>query len=97
MEAILKLPGEPAKVVSLGTSDDIRKLLGGEFEPAPILRGAQVLTLASGDSLAYNTTFLGYRYCGPILIVGRGDNECFTSLSEYIQKMTLKALNVTMK
>lgn len=92
MEAILKRPGEPAKVVSLGTSDDIRKLLGGEFEPAPILRGAQVLTFASGDNLAYNTTFLGYRYCGPLLIVGRGENERIIPLSKSIQRITLKAL-----
>mgnify|MGYP003299780058 CR=1 FL=1 len=92
MEAILKRPGEPAKVVSLGTTNDIHKLLGGEFEPAPILRGAQVLTLASGDNLVYNTTFLGYRYCGPLLIVGRGENEQIISLSKSIQRLTLNAL-----
>ena len=95
MRAVIKRPGAPAEAVCIpNTNDQICNILGGKFQAAPILRGAQVLTLAEEKELAYNTTFLGYRYCGPILIVGRGENECLTSLSESIQKMTLAALNV---
>lgn len=93
MKAIYKAPGKPAQLVDLPkTAAAARRKLGGEFDINPALNGAQVLSLTNTESQPFNVHFLSGTYCGPILVVGKGENGEMKDLSERLTKLTLLAL-----
>lgn len=93
MKVVYKKPGERAQLITApGTAQGLRRVLGGEFETIPALKGCMVLCLAKDEGEAYNVDFLGARYCGPIMIVGRGEHNRPVELSEQLQRVVLKAL-----
>ena len=94
MKAIYKAPGKPAQLVELPqTAAAARRKLGGEFEINPALHGAQVLSLANTENQPFNVHFLAGTYCGPILVVGKGEDREMKDLSERLIKLILLALS----
>lgn len=73
MRAVAKRPGEPGKVITI--DNDLKALqeyVGGYIETFTFSTDACVICNEEGRiiGLPYNVTFLGHRFCGPILIVG---------------------------
>ena len=73
MRAVAKRPGEPGKVITI--DNDLKVLqeyVGGYIENFTFSTNACVICNEEGRiiGLPYNVTFLGHRFCGPILIVG---------------------------
>ena len=82
MRAVAKRPGEPGKVINI--DNDLKALqeyVGGYIETFTFSTNACVICNEEGRiiGLPYNMTFLGHRFCGPILIVGvkgEGFTDC---------------------
>ena len=78
MRAVAKRPGEPGKVITI--DNDLKALqdyVGGYIETYTISHNVTVICNEEGRilDLPYNVTFVGHRFCGPILIVGvKGDD-----------------------
>ena len=73
MRAVAKQPGEPAEIIEI--DNDLKALqeyVGGYIETFTISHNVTVICNEEGRilDLPYNVTFLGHRFCGPILIVG---------------------------
>lgn len=73
MRAVAKRPGEPGKVITI--DNDLKALqeyVGGYIETFTISHNVTVICNEEGRllDLPYNVTFVGHRFCGPILIVG---------------------------
>ena len=78
MRAVAKRPGEPGKVITI--DNDLKALqeyVGGYIETFTFSSDAVVICNEEGRilDLPYNVTFLGHRFCGPILFVGTKDGE----------------------
>ena len=78
MRAVAKRPGEPGKVINI--DNDLKALqeyVGGNIETFTFSTDACVICNEEGRiiGLPYNVTFLGHRFCGPILIVGVKSEE----------------------
>lgn len=77
MRVVAKKPGEPAEIIDI--DNDLKALqeyVGGYIETFTFSTDACVICNEEGRilDLPYNVTFLGHRFCGPILIVGvKGD------------------------
>lgn len=77
MRVVAKKPGEPAEIIDI--DNDLKALqeyVGGNIETLTFPTNACVICNGEGRiiGLPYNMTFLGHRFCGPILIVGiKGD------------------------
>ena len=78
MRVVAKIPGEPAEIIEI--DNDLKALqeyVGGYIETFTFSSDAVVICNEEGRilDLPYNVTFLGHRFCGPILIVGiKGDD-----------------------
>ena len=73
MRAVVKRPGEPGKVINIDNDlKALREYVGGYIETFTFSTNACVICNEEGRiiDLPYNVTFLGHRFCGPILIVG---------------------------
>ena len=73
MSAVAQRPGEPGKVITI--DNDLKALqdyVGGYIETYTISHNVTVICNEEGRilDLPYNVTFVGHRFCGPILIVG---------------------------
>ena len=78
MRAVAKQPGEPAEIIEI--DNDLKALqeyVGGYIETLTLSANACVICNEEGRiiGLPYNVTFLGHRFCGPILIVGVKSEE----------------------
>ena len=93
MSIILKRVGCKPELVSceknIGTLSD---LIGGAYESIPALAGAMVLCRAVDMDLEDNCHFLGRRYKGDILVVGRGEQDEPTDIPRYLLKILPLAL-----
>lgn len=73
MRVVAKRPGEPGKVITI--DNDLKALqeyVGGYIETVTVSDKVCLICNEEGRilNLPYNMTFVGHRFCGPILIVG---------------------------
>ena len=88
MIAVFKAPGLPPELVRIdGDKKSIHNQLGGDFEAFPALKGAMILHRKNGPDLPYNIHFMGDSWHGPVLLVGRGEDDSATSLTPQLQTM----------
>lgn len=93
MIAVFKAPAQAPQLIKIaGSKEDIRKKLGGDFEAFPVLKGAMILCRKEDPSLPYNVHFMGDRYCGPVLLVGRGEDDAPVDLRPQLQTMLTTVL-----
>ena len=93
MNAILKRAGcKPETVFCEKTITALSELIGGAYEVIPALAGAMVLCRAVDMDLPENCHFLGRRYRGDILIVGRGEQDEPTDIPRHLLKILPLAL-----
>ena len=84
MLAIIKQPGEPAKRIDIdNTLQALQKAVGGYIETVTIFPEFTLICNEEGRlmELPYNMEFLGIPFVGPVLAVGRAEDE-FRSLTE---------------
>lgn len=93
MIAILKRVGEGAETVECdGSIAELSELIGGAYEVIPALAGAMVLCRAVDMDLPENCHFLGRRYRGDILVVGRGEHDEPRDIPRHLVKIIPLAL-----
>lgn len=84
MLAIIKQPGEPAKRIDIdNTLEALQKAVGGYIEAVTIFPEFTLICNEEGRlmELPYNMEFLGISFVGPVLAVGRAEDD-FCSLTE---------------
>lgn len=92
MLAIIKHPGEPAKRINIdNTLEALQKAVGGYIETVTLFEGVTLICNEEGRlmDLSYNMEFLGIHFVGPVLVVGRAEDE-FRSLTDEEFKMVMK-------
>lgn len=92
MLAIIKQPGEPAKRIEIeNTLEALQKAVGGYIETVTILEDVTLICNEEGRlmELPYNMEFLGIHFVGPVLVVGRAEDE-FRSLTEEESQRVVK-------
>ena len=92
MLAIIKHPGEPAKRIEIdNTLQALQKAVGGYIETVTIFPEFTLICNEEGRlmELPYNMEFLGIHFVGPVLAVGRIEDE-FRSLTEEESKRVMK-------
>lgn len=93
MIAILKRAGkEPETVQCEQNTTALENLIGGAYESIGVLAGAMVLCRAENTDLPENCQFLGKKFRGDILIVGRGQNNEPTNIPPHLLKIIPLAL-----
>ena len=95
MKVIYKAPGcapEPRDIHN--TLEELQAAVGGYIETVTFASDAVVICNEEGrlQGLPHNCTFLGVGFVGPILIVGRDDDE-FTDLSPDAMGLLMKGWN----
>lgn len=84
MLAIIKQPGKPAKRIDIdNTLEALQKAVGGYIETVTLFEDVTLICNEEGRlmDLPYNMEFLGIHFVGPVLVVGRAEEE-FRSLTE---------------
>lgn len=84
MLAIIKQPGEPAKRIDIdNTLQALQKAVGGYIETVTLFEDVTLICNEEGRlmDLPYNMEFLGIHFVGPLLVVGRIEDE-FRSLTD---------------
>lgn len=84
MQAIIKQPGEPAKRIEIdNTLEALQKAVGGYIETVSIFTDVTLICNEEGRlmGLPYNMDFAGIRFVGPVLVVGRSEDD-FRSLTD---------------
>ena len=84
MLAIIKQPGEPAKRIEIdNTLEALQRAVGGYIETVSIFTDVTLICNEEGRlmGLPYNMDFAGIRFVGPVLVVGRTEDD-FRSLTD---------------
>lgn len=92
MLAIIKQPGEPAKRIDIdNTLQALQKAVGGYIETVTLFENVTLICNEEGRlmGLPHNMEFLGIHFVGPVLAVGRIEDE-FRSLTEEEFKRVMK-------
>ena len=92
MLAIIKQPGEPAKRIDIdNTLEALQKAVGGYIETVTLFEDVALICNEEGRliDLPYNMEFLGIHFVGPVLVVGRAEDE-FRSLTEEESQRVMK-------
>lgn len=92
MLAVIKHPGEPAKQIEIDkTLEALQKAVGGYIETVTLFEDVILICNEEGRlmNLPYNMEFLGVHFVGPVLVVGRAEDE-FRSLTEKESKRVMK-------
>ena len=94
MLAIIKRPGEPAKRIEIdNTLEALQKAVGGYIETVTLFEDVALICNEEGRlmGLPHNMEFLGIRFVGSVLAVGRIEDE-FRSLTEEESKRVMKLI-----
>lgn len=92
MLAIIKQPGKPAKRIDIdNTLEALQKAVGGYIETVTLFEDVTLICNEEGRlmDLPYNMEFLGIHFVGPVLVVGRAEEE-FRSLTEEESQRVMK-------
>ena len=92
MLAIIKQPGEPAKRIDIdNTLQALQKAVGGYIETVTLFEDITLICNEEGRlmGLPYNMEFLGIHFVGPVLAVGRIEDE-FRSLTDEETQLVMK-------
>lgn len=92
MLAIIKHPGEPAKRIEIdNTLKALQKVVGGYIETVTLFEDVTLICNEEGRlmGLPDNMEFFGIHFVGPVLAVGRIEDE-FRSLTEEEFKRVMK-------
>lgn len=92
MLAIIKQPGKPAKRIDIdNTLEALQKAVGGYIETVTLFEDITLICNEEGRlmDLPYNMEFLGIHFVGPVLVVGRAEEE-FRSLTEEESQRVMK-------
>lgn len=92
MLAIIKQPGEPAKRIDIdNTLQALQKAVGGYIETVTLFEDVTLICNEEGRlmDLPYNMEFLGIDFVGPLLAVGRTEDD-FCSLTDEEFKRVMK-------
>ena len=92
MLAIIKQPGEPAKRIDIdNTLQALQKAVGGYIETVTLFEDVTLICNEEGRliGLPYNMEFLGIDFVGPVLAVGRAEDD-FCSLTDEEFKRVMK-------
>ena len=88
MLAIIKQPGKPAKRIEIDNTIDntleaLQRAVGGYIETVSIFTDVTLICNEEGRlmGLPYNMDFAGIRFVGPVLVVGRTEDD-FRSLTD---------------
>lgn len=92
MLAVIKHPGEPAKRIEIdNTLEALQKAVGGYIETVTLFENVTLICNEEGlmMGLLYNMEFMGMRFVGPVLVVGRAEDD-FRSLTDEETQFVMK-------
>ena len=92
MLAIIKQPGEPAKRINIdNTLKALQKAVGGYIETVTLFEDVTLICNEEGRlmELPYNMEFLGIHFVGPVLAVGRAEDD-FRGLTDEETQFVMK-------
>ena len=92
MLAIIKQPGEPAKRIEIdNTLEAFQRAVGGYIETVTLFEDVTLICNEEGRlmGLPYNMDFVGIRFVGPVLAVGRTEDD-FRGLTDEETQLVMK-------